>query len=48
MALAHNNLGILYAESGDRAQAVRHFEEAVRLQPSDEAFRANLQRARAR
>jgi Flp pilus assembly protein TadD len=45
---AHNNIGILYFTMGERDQAMTHLEEAVRLQPKDPAFRANLERARAR
>lgn len=47
-ANAHNNIGILYFTMGQPEQGLRHLEEAVRLGPKDPAFRANLERARAR
>ena len=39
--LAHNNLGIVLAQSGRLGEAIAHGEEAVRLQPISEA-RSNL------
>jgi Flp pilus assembly protein TadD len=45
---AHNNVGILLFTAGYREQALQHLEKAARLQPKDPAFRANLERARAR
>ena len=43
----HNDLGVLYAQSGDLQRAVKHFEAAVRLRPDDAGARANLEQARA-
>jgi len=37
---------VLYAKSGRLNDALPHFEAAVRLQPDEPSFRANLQRAR--
>jgi Flp pilus assembly protein TadD len=41
-ALAHNDLGVLYQRTGDREQARKHHEAAVRLQPTSDIFRKNL------
>ena len=41
----HNSLGVVSALRGRKAEAVAHFEQAVRLQPG--AYDANLQRARS-
>jgi Flp pilus assembly protein TadD len=41
-AVAHNDLGVLYQQEGDLAQARRHQEEAVRLQPDNLTFQKNL------
>ncbi len=43
---AHNNLGIAYAKKGLPDKAIEQFEAAVRLNGSDEDFRANLEKAR--
>ena len=41
-ALAHNDLAVLCYQSGDKDQALRHYEEAVRLQPENSIFQKNL------
>jgi len=41
-AVAHNDLGVLYQQEGDFAQARRHQEEALRLQPDNLTFQKNL------
>lgn len=43
----HNDAGVALAQLGRRDEAVRHFEEAVRLKPDFGAARANLARAQA-
>ena len=40
--LAHNNLGIVLAQSGRLGEAIAHGEEAVRLQPGFPEARSNL------
>ncbi|RAR66123.1 putative O-linked N-acetylglucosamine transferase (SPINDLY family) [Paraburkholderia unamae] len=39
--VAHNNLGHLYGEAGDCAQATRHFERAIALAPAHAAIHFN-------
>lgn len=41
-AAGHNDLGILCQQDGDNAQARRHHEEALRLQPGNLIFQKNL------
>lgn len=41
-ALAHNNLGVIHVERGDRAAAVLEYREALRLEPGDCEATANL------
>jgi tetratricopeptide (TPR) repeat protein/glycosyltransferase involved in cell wall biosynthesis len=41
-ARAHNDLGVLCYQSGEKEKALRHYEEAARLQPDDRVFRKNL------
>lgn len=41
-APGHNDLGILCQQDGDSAQARRHHEEALRLQPGNLNFQKNL------
>ena len=41
-ALAHNDLGVLCYQAGEKDQALRHYEEAVRLQPDNHTFQKNL------
>jgi VWFA-related protein len=45
LAIAHNNLGALLLERGDRAGAVAEAQEALRLDPGNPKMRANLDRA---
>lgn len=42
LAVAHNDLGVLYQRIGDRQQSRRHHEEAARLQPNSAIFQKNL------
>jgi len=37
-----NNLGVAYARSGNFAEAIRHWEIVLSLNPSNEAARTNL------
>jgi lipoprotein NlpI len=46
-APAQRTLGVVLAREGNLREAITHFEAAVRLDPSDEAARRNLERARA-
>ena len=39
---AHNNLGLTLANSGNLAEAVKHYEEAIRLKPDHALARNNL------
>jgi len=41
-AEAHNDLGVLYYRSGNKLQALGHFEKAVRLCPANTTFGKNL------
>jgi tetratricopeptide (TPR) repeat protein len=41
-ALAHNDLAVLCYQTGDKDQALLHYEEAVRLQPENSIFQKNL------
>jgi Flp pilus assembly protein TadD len=41
-AEAHNDLGVLYYRSGNKLQALGHYEKAVRLCPANTTFRKNL------
>ncbi|MCS7089249.1 MAG: tetratricopeptide repeat protein [Verrucomicrobiota bacterium] len=42
--VAHNNLGVWWAERGDLVRAEQHFQEALRLFPRNPAARVNLAR----
>jgi Flp pilus assembly protein TadD len=42
VALVHNDLAVLYYQSGDKVQALRHYEEAVKLQSGNLTFQKNL------
>jgi tetratricopeptide (TPR) repeat protein len=41
-AVAHNDLAVLCYQSGAKLKALRHYEEAVRLQPNNATFQKNL------
>jgi tetratricopeptide (TPR) repeat protein len=41
-APAHNDLGVLYYNRGDKEKALSHYEQAVRLEPQDTIFQKNL------
>lgn len=41
-ALAHNDLGVLYFQAGDKAKALKHYERALELQPVNVTFQKNL------
>jgi Flp pilus assembly protein TadD len=46
-AQVHFNLGLLEARRGRRAEAIQHFESALRLDPSNTETAAALDEARA-
>jgi tetratricopeptide (TPR) repeat protein len=41
-ALAHNDLGVLYYQRGDKANAQAHYERAAELEPDNMTFQKNL------
>ena len=41
-AIAHNDLGVLYYNSGDKNKALRHYEQAARLDNTNITFKKNL------
>ncbi len=41
-APAYNNLGVLYCQSGDNANALSHYETAVRIEPDNTTYLKNL------
>jgi tetratricopeptide (TPR) repeat protein len=41
-ALAHNDLGVLYYNQGEKEKALDHYEQAVRLEPQNANFQKNL------
>jgi tetratricopeptide (TPR) repeat protein len=41
-ALAHNDLGVLYYNQGDKEKALNHYEQAARLEPHNLNFQKNL------
>ena len=41
-ALAHNDLGVLYFEEGEKEKALDHYEQASRLEPYNDVFQKNL------
>lgn len=41
-ALAHNDLGVLYFNRGDRERAMNHYEKAAQLNPENITFQKNL------
>ncbi len=40
-AMAHNDLGILYYNQGDKEKALNHYEQAVRIEPHNLTFQKN-------
>ena len=40
--MAHNDLGALYADKGEKEKVIYHYEQAVKLQPENIAFQKNL------
>ncbi len=46
-AEAHNNLGVVLAESGRVTEAIAQFEEALRIDPDFRDARQNLDHARS-
>jgi tetratricopeptide (TPR) repeat protein len=44
----HNDLGVCYEALGKRSLAIAEYETALRLAPSDESIRANLEAAKKR
>ena len=41
-AIAHNDLGVLYYDRGEKEKALTHYQEAARLQPENITFQKNL------
>lgn len=41
-ALAHNDLGVLYFNKGDKERALNHYEKAAKLNPENITFQKNL------
>ena len=41
-AMAHNDLGVLYYQIGDKNRAREHYENAAQLEPEDITFQKNL------
>ncbi|MCF8144164.1 MAG: tetratricopeptide repeat protein [Deltaproteobacteria bacterium] len=41
-ALAHNDLGVLYYNEGEKDRALEHYEEAARLEPENATYQKNL------
>lgn len=41
-ALAHNDLGVLYYQSGCKDKSLIHYQEAVRLDPDNSVYQKNL------
>ena len=41
-ALAHNDLGVLYYQSGAKEKALNHYEQAARLEPINVTYKKNL------
>ncbi len=40
--IAHNDLGVLYYDTGEKGKALEHYEQAVKHQPSNNVFQKNL------
>ena len=41
-ALAHNDLGVLYYNDGNKEEALNHYRQAVRFEPENVTFQKNL------
>jgi len=41
-ALAHNDLGVLYYNEGEKEKALKHYEQAAQLKPNNLTFQKNL------
>lgn len=41
-ALAHNDLGVLYYNEGNKEKALKHYEQAAQLEPNNLTFQKNL------
>ncbi len=41
-ALAHNDLGVLYYHAKEKEKALKHYEQATKLEPSNVLFQKNL------
>jgi tetratricopeptide (TPR) repeat protein len=41
-ALAHNDLGVLYYQRGDKARCVKNYKKATEMDPQNSIFRKNL------
>ena len=41
-ALAHNDLGVLYYNDGNKKEALNHYQQAVRLEPENATFQKNV------
>ncbi len=41
-ALAHNDLGVLYYQAGEKERSLPHYERAVQLEPDHPTFQKNL------
>lgn len=46
-ALVHNNLGVLYRETGQLQLARKHLEQAMKLEPADDRIRQNLEKLKS-
>ena len=40
--MAHNDLGVLYYNHGDKEKALDHYEQAAQLEPQNPNFQKNL------
>jgi len=41
-ALAHNDLGVIYYNEGEKDRALEHYEEAARIEPENATYQKNL------
>ena len=42
VALAHNDLGVLYSKEGEKEKALEHYKQAAQLEPENATFQKNL------